>query len=568
MKSPKHPTRHLRQPRARWILQALSILAILPICLWNTPGQIRHLETRPLVTGAGGELDPGFGSGGMVSTDILGSSDEGMAVVIQNDGKIVAAGGAYTGTTWDFALTRYLPNGTLDSSFGIGGKVTTHFPGGNSFINTIALQPNGRILVAGQARTAATNFDFALARYTKSGALDQSFGVGGLVTTDFLTGNDNAWSLALQPDGRIVAAGIARNQVANDDFAMSRYNSDGSLDSTFGADHTGKVVTDLGGANNFLHAIALLPTGQIMAGGGVVDPVSNTDFVLARYTAAGVLDLSFGNQGIVQTDFFGSVDVAWYLGVQSDGKAVLAGCALRMINDDPKNLRAMAGLARYNADGSLDPSFGGVGGQVVVEFVGMDVWPYAGAILSNGSIIIGGAVVPDGEKASFGLACFTKDGMLDDAFGGFGGVETDFFGDDDFVNGIAIQPDGKIVAIGDTVHPGSGLDFALARYLMADDFSLSLDTPTVTAGRGTAVRVWININRTSSSIGSVTVTPPDTFGIGVKMKPPEPLATTGSSVSFKLKIKAGATIGPHQLTFTASDGQGRTRSAIVTLIIE
>ena len=567
MNNSNYPTAKQRQAHARRFLQTLCLALVCAVCAGSAPGQIRRIQPRPLVAGVPGELDSSFGAGGKVNTDILESDDEAKAVALQPDGRIIAAGSIWNGGAQDFALIRYLPDGSLDSTFGIGGKVTTRFPTA-SYINAIALQPNGRIVVAGCANAFFRGrADLALARYTRDGALDGSFGYGGLVITDVLNLDDYVTSLALQPDGKIIAGAVVTNQAANFDFALIRYNSDGSLDTTFGPSHTGKVVTDVAGASDLLFAIALLSDGRIMAGGGTVDPFRGINFCLARYTAAGTLDASFGDQGIVQTAFFGPVAAAYSLALQSDGKIVLAGCVLYEVIGNPPRDRSAGALARYNPDGSLDPSFGDAG-KMTIEFAGQDFTAYAEAILSNGGIIIGGPVVPDVGEASFGLACFTNDGMLDRAFGGSGAVVTDFFGLYDSVFGVALQPDGKVVAVGSTVNPSDNLDFALARYAMGDDFSVSPETPAISASRGTAVRVRMSVNRTSSSVGAVTVTPPDTSGIGVKMKPPLPQTTTESGVSFKLKIKEGAVPGPQLLTFTATDSKGRSRSATVTLTIE
>ena len=168
---------------------------------------------------APGDLDPTFGSGGKVTTDV-GGSDGAQAVAIQGDGKVVAAGlGNFAGPgTGDFALARYNPDGSLDTSFGSGGKVTTDF-GGFDAASAVAIQPDGKIIAAGRSGSG----DFALARYNPDGSLDSSFGSGGKVTTDF-GGFDSAFGVALQADGKIVAAGFqATSTQRGTDIAVARY---------------------------------------------------------------------------------------------------------------------------------------------------------------------------------------------------------------------------------------------------------------------------------------------------------------------------------------------------------
>jgi uncharacterized delta-60 repeat protein len=168
-----------------------------------------------------GTLDATFGAGGTVTTDFAGGGDIGRSVAVQSDGKIVAAGRAVISGNSDFALARYTSNGTLDAGFGTGGTVTTDFAGSVDQAFSVALQKNGNIVAAGLALING-NSDFALARYTSNGTLDASFGTGGTVTTDFAGSGDQAFSVAVQRDGKIVAAGQA---VVNGglDFALARY---------------------------------------------------------------------------------------------------------------------------------------------------------------------------------------------------------------------------------------------------------------------------------------------------------------------------------------------------------
>jgi uncharacterized delta-60 repeat protein len=205
---------------------------------------------------AAGDLDTSFGVGGKVVTDVsqAGSFDESANdVAIQPDGKIIAVGQAVNSGngTSDFAVIRYNPDGSLDTSFGIGGQVLTDFNNSTDWALAIALQLDGRIVVAGYASTPNLAYTFAVARYTSNGELDQSFGTGGKVTVFFnkiFKGGKSLRPLvaslirdvAIQSDGKIVLAGFADNN-----FGLARLSPDGSLDLNFGTG--GKTILSLGG---------------------------------------------------------------------------------------------------------------------------------------------------------------------------------------------------------------------------------------------------------------------------------------------------------------------------------
>ena len=189
----------------------------------------------------------------------------------------------------DFALARYNTDGNLDTaSFGASGKVTTDFSGGSDSIAELVIQPDGKLVAAGTANIPGTGSDFALARYSADGVLDTAgFGTGGKTTTDF-GGFDQAGSLALQADGRIVVAGLyfpipAIAGGPNAFFALARYNTNGNIDSTFGT--SGKITTDFFGINNQATAVVIQGDGKIVAG-GFADTGSSNDFALARYNVS------------------------------------------------------------------------------------------------------------------------------------------------------------------------------------------------------------------------------------------------------------------------------------------
>ncbi|MBI3468874.1 MAG: hypothetical protein HY000_38205, partial [Planctomycetes bacterium] len=271
-----------------------------------------------------GSLDTTFGVGGVVTTDVLpGSADQAFDVAIDNIGRIIVAGA----TNGDFMVARYEANGVLDTDFGVLGVALTDIASGSGdVVFRVAIQSNGRIVAAGQS-----NADFALARYLVNGDLDTSFSGDGRVITDFDGSVDGAFDMALQSNGQLVAAGTSSG-----DVALARYNTDGSLDTSFDGD--GLVLTNVPGTG-FGDAVAIQSDGRIVAAGA-----ASADFVVVRYLATGALDTSFAGDGIVTTDFSGSVDEAFAVGIQADGRIVAAGSSATDI-----------ALARYLAEDDIPP---------------------------------------------------------------------------------------------------------------------------------------------------------------------------------------------------------------------
>jgi uncharacterized delta-60 repeat protein len=297
---------------------------------------------------------------------------------------------------------------------------------------------------------------------------------------------------------------------------------------------------------------------------------SNTDnFALARYNPDGSLDQSFGNGGKQITDFFGNQDVVNSVAVQSNGKIVAAGYARHSADSSTSDFA----LARYNQDGSLDQSFGS-GGRQTTDFFGHSDQAYDVAIQPDGRILLAGFTYRgvDPSTSDFAVARYNLDGSLDQSFGSGGKQTTDFFGNLDGADSVAIQPDGKIVAAGFAQHTGdyNSDDFALARYsagTAAPDFSISLNPASVATQAGSKVSANLLINRTGGFTGNVTITPPPASQ-GIKPKPPDPVVTSTGSAAFKMKIGGGVAPGSYSRTFTATDDSGRTRTASLTIVVQ
>ncbi|MBI2960352.1 MAG: hypothetical protein HYY28_08565, partial [Betaproteobacteria bacterium] len=395
---------------------------------------------------ADGKLDTGFGAGGKVITPVGTGSDIAYAVAIQPDGKIVAAGTA-SGTTLTFALVRYNADGGLDSSFGSGGKVVTQFGAGQNSLSGVAIQSDGKIVAAGSSNSRINDYttsDFALLRYNADGTLDESFGTGGKVITAVGTGQDTAYAVATQSDGKIVAAGKSGTS-----FAVLRYNSNGTLDAGFGSG--GKVLTAAGASASSAQSVVIQSDGRIVAA-GTADKV----FAAARYNADGALDAEFGTNGRVLTDVGTGDDVGRAVAIQADGKLVVAGYAG---NSTSTNTSIDVAMVRYNANGTLDTSFGSVG-KVTTDIGTNGEYVSAMALQSDGKVIVAGySHWSDSKGDGFALARFNADGTPDAAFGSGGKVNT-YLSSSSAAYAVTIQPDGKIVAAG---YEGT-YTFTLVRY--------------------------------------------------------------------------------------------------------
>jgi serralysin len=415
---------------------------------------------------------PSFSIGfGIVTTD-FGYSNEGYSVAVQADGKILVAGTAgtaYNGSVYfDFALARYNPDGSLDTTFDGDGKLTTDFGSSNDSGQSVTVQADGKILVAGSGLS-----DFMLARYNPDGSLDTTFDGDGKVTTDFGSTVDSGRSVVVQADGKILVAGTSLNG-SGSDFALARYNADGTLDNGFGTG--GKVTTDFGGYD-WGSRVVMQADGKILVAG---------EGKLARYNSNGSLDSTFSGDGMLTTDDFLS-GYGYSATVQADGKILVAGTDIQHNSND-------FGLARYNPDGTLDTTFGS-GGKVSTNFGFFTAWGYddmesddhvySVTVQTDGKILVAGQsnyLSSDWNTPDFALARYNPDGSLDTTFGSGGKVTTDIgiysdgYDAGDWAYSVAVQSDGTILVAGESYIDidGRGHDFTLVRY--NPDGSLDDDT--------------------------------------------------------------------------------------------
>jgi len=352
-------------------------------------------------------------------------------------------------------VARYNSNGSLDTSFNGTGMVTT--PGGSGY--AVALQPDGKIVVAGDASNG-NDYDFAVVRYNTDGSLDTTFNGTGGVTTPIGASNDFGFGIALQPDGKIVVVGASDASDRSRDSVVVRYNSNGGLDTTFNG--TGKVI--MGDGNKSARAVALQPDGKIVVVGTTI----------ARYNPNGSLDTTFNGTGEVVLSKINAKAVA----LQTDGKIVVAEISNTVV--------------RYNPDGSLDTTFNGTG-EVTMRVgypnpIGADV-----ALQLDGKIVVvGNSVFTNTSPLTYGLSVvrYNPDGSLDTTFSNTGQVTTVVPGTQGVQgSAVALQADGKIVVAEDS-SIGGIRGFTLVRYLgNPEGYKFTLNKP----GSG-----WGRISITSS----------------------------------------------------------------------
>src|SRR6266576_6480342 len=351
------------------MLRGLSFIVVSLALLFIVPRSVQA---------AAGDLDPTFGNGGVVQTDFSGGDDYGFGVKVQSDGKTVVVGESGVYPLFHSALTRYTKNGTLDQTFGTGGKVIAALDPGGDGSTAIAFQPDGKIVTAGSVIHNNFVVAFVTARFNSDGSLDQTFGSNGSVQTTFGDAAAEGNDVVLQGDGRIIVVGFtgAGSYSSLNNFALVRFNPDGSLDQSFGAG--GKVKSARGVATSAV----LQGDGKIVVG-GTYDTGSSRGFMLSRYNSNGTLDGSFGTAGVTKTAIGSGEAFSFGIGLLSDGRIVLGGYSATTQDHDFT-------VACYNSNGTLDQTFG-TGGIATTDFSGgTDDIAYALAVQRDNKIVLGG----------------------------------------------------------------------------------------------------------------------------------------------------------------------------------
>jgi uncharacterized delta-60 repeat protein len=412
-----------------------------------------------------GSLDPAFSGDGVVTTPAPAGMccAHGAAVAVQPDGKVVVAGTASNGTNDDFAVARYDRNGSLDPTFGNGGIVTTQVRrDADDRAAAVAIQPNGKIVVAGTTHDLTSGkYSFAVARYRPDGSLDPLFSRDGKQTTAVGAGQNGATSIALQLDGKIVVAGTTY-PLTGSRFAVVRYRSRGGLDTTFG--HGSGFTNILMGSTSafaFGNAVALQPDGKIVVAGRIQRSpfVARNDGIgVARLNPDGTRDMTFAGKGRTSAAIGSGQNGAYAVGIQPGGRIVAAGWAGKAI-----------GIAGFAPDGSLDKGFGFLGVNLTAIGTTADVGR-ALAIQPDGKIVVAGATAfgASGDESRFAVVRYGADGRIDPQFGTAGIVATTVGAHNDQALAVAIQRDGRIVAAGFSATSGPGLaspEIALVRHI-------------------------------------------------------------------------------------------------------
>ncbi len=402
-------------------------------------------------------LDASFSDDGKVTVSFSERDDVGSGIAVQPNDKIVVVGTSddRSGSS-DFAVARFNTDGSLDPSFNGDGRVTTRFSARDDVGSGIAVQSDDKIVVVGTSDNKSGRSEFAVARFNVDGSLDPRFNFTGKVIVSFSGGNDVGSGIAVQPNGKIVVVGTSDDGSGSSEFAVARFNVDGSLDLSF--NFTGKVTVSFSGGNDVGSGIAVQPDDKIVVVGTSDDGSGISELAVARFNVDGSLDPAFSGDGKVTTSFTPGYDVGSGIAVLSDGKIAVVGTS------DDLNTTWFA-VARYNVDGSLDSSFL-FDGTVITKFsfAGDDMGSGI-AIQSDDKIVVVGAADDERGALKFAVARFNADGSFAANANSTGKVTTSFSPGDDVGSGIAIQSDDKIVVVG-TSDDGSGSsDFALARYL-------------------------------------------------------------------------------------------------------
>jgi uncharacterized delta-60 repeat protein len=442
----------------------------------------------------GSILDPTFGTNGIVVTDLGGPSDTGANIVLQPDGKIIVAGSAELDSNFPGfrtpVIVRYNPDGTLDSTFGTGGKLIAiiHGPA------RIALQTDGKLVLGGQL-----NGGFALARYSSNGTLDNTFGANGVAIAG---GNDNFTllfgDLTIQSDGKIVVVGTQETGGHTYPAVIARFNANGTLDEDFRL----KFFDDTnfpGSLQHFARGVAIQSDGKIILSGNMTSNEGGSNITLGRLTTEPDpwFDPTFGTSGTVVTPLANFTHGQGALAIQADGKIVLAGTMTDSFNPINENLV----LARYNNNGTLDTALGGSG--IVITDLGQNEVGNDVAIQADGKMIIAGRRYNE-STSDILLVRYNSDGSLDGSFGDAGKVISDLGGSSDSALGMSLQPDGKILAAG-----AKDGDAVLARYG-------GTPPPTITAAfRSKALHDgWILESSEFSDVGGTLNKAATTFNVG------------------------------------------------------
>lgn len=407
-----------------------------------------------------GSPDQEFGNNGVVVSSFYIGHEEISSIQQLSEGKLLAVGNAENSQDGGMTILRYNLDGTIDESFGNTGHVITQFENGIAFANTSAVLPDGKLILGGSLNypTSPALTDMALARYHPNGTLDSTFGVNGKVVTD-IRDNDFIQEIIPLTDNKLIVAFISSNNITGlSDFMLCRYTSTGIIDSTFGIN--GIVIKDVLGNDDRISSIEQQTDGKLIVGGNV-NTLTDQLIALARYNTDGILDSTFGFNGSVIIDLSFNSEYISSLAIQEDGKIIIGGFGYVGQN-------IVGFIARYQSNGLLDTGYG-TNGMITVNLVnGLNTFNDL-AIDSEGSVVACGNLY-DGLTSSFLTVRYDSNGNPDIQFGDNGKVITTINGVNENASTIIQQSDGKLL-IGGFTEVNSNREYVLLRYNSCDPVS-------------------------------------------------------------------------------------------------
>lgn len=441
-----------------------------------------------------GTPDLTFGNQCKVVTN-LGIDEIGRCTAIQADGKILVAGSIDSSTlAGDFLVVRYKTDGSLDSAFGKKGRKRIDFRKGNDIATAITILQDGSIILAGTTYNAfdASDADFAVVKLNSNGATDNNFGPNGRLIIDIQGRKDEASGIAITSDGKILIAGTTSNTNGSESaFAVAEYNADGTLNTSFG--DAGKQIIGFGINFATCNDIAIQSDNKIVLGGTLANGLGQSNFALARISETGILDNTFGATGRITVDLYNKND---YLNsiVMQGSKIIAAGTTF----NDNANTDADFGITRINSDGTVDNTFG-IQGKVKTDYSSNYNTISQVDLLSDGEIVVSGAVNIGSTDFGFLIAGYSADGLLDTNFGTNGFTETYFTDASAIPYGMAIQGDDKIVVAGTAALNGATEDIAVARYNGDQVLPITLLSFTATKKQNTVLLNWQTASETNNN---------------------------------------------------------------------
>lgn len=444
-----------------------------------------------------GTLDAAFSTGsadglpaGVAGLSLSAGKDYLRAMALQADGKAVVAGIARAPDgTANAAVARFNTDGTPDAGFGIGGVASVSLGRGDDTARAVAVQPDGKIVVAGTTQGADGLSDIAALRLNSDGTPDATFGTGGVFRLSLGEGDDTASAVAIQPDGKIVLAGTSEADSGLNRIAVARLNRNGTLDAGFGGAGTagfpaGVVGLTLGAGDAAASALALQPDGRLVVVGTLQSADGSSDMAVARLNPDGTLDAGFGAggagglpAGVAAISLGARDDTPYAVALQPNGRIVLAGTSYTGEG------ASRIAVVRLNASGTLDATFGAGSADGTPDGavgLGLGVPPgsgagqdtaYALALQPDGMLVVAGTTLAADGSRNIAVARLKADGTPDTTFGPgtadgtpSGAVGLSLGAGDDIARAVALQPDGRILVAGDRAN-GAGSDIWLARLI-------------------------------------------------------------------------------------------------------